>query len=261
MAKVIKKSVKTLFAKTISPPAPVKPLLDICLRYLSKSLHIEIITFGLFLLPKSHLTAIKEKLQDMYLTCGFTDVIFKCAEEGDYKSLPKWNWDEWCENAVIKSTEIMKCAIIFYDGTEITELSFSKNFAITKEEAIRIPKVIGLSNSLCGTSLTFEGKKYILFSNHPTMVFGDLIEIENLTENGEWKPNTQDSSCIVASMDVRSGQRLFVVVLSSFNNALIPNILSLQKLAEEITHFCKYLAEYFAYINGESPYAASGKFV
>lgn len=239
---------------------PIYSLQELSLRYLSKNLHRDVITYGLFLLPKTHLTAIQEKMTAISLSCEFTELIISSAIKGDYSSLPKWNWDEWCDDVVSKATEVIKCAVITCYKSQVTEFKYSKNFAITAEEVNMINQVIQ-SEAFQGTSITLEGRKYILFSSHPTMVFGDLLDVENLTEEGQSKTDALDSSCIVAREDINKEQRMLVVALSSFNNSLIPNIVSLQKLAEELTHQCKYLAEYFAYINGENPHVASSKFV
>ena len=258
----MKLKVSSLITKTraLRVAKPVYSLLELSLRYLSRNLHRDIITYGLFLLPKPHLTAIRDKMTAINLNCSFTELIIDSAVNGDYSSLPKWNWDEWCDDVVSKATEVIKCAVITCYKSQVTEFKYSKNFAITAEEVNTINQVVKPSD-FQGSSLTLEGRKYILFSSHPTMIFGDLLEVDNLTEEGQSKPNALDSSCIIASVDINTEQRMLVVALSSFNNSLIPNILSLQKLAEELTHQCKYIAEYFAYINGESPHAASNKFV
>ena len=263
----ITKRVSTLFAKIKDIKAikvqilkPVDSLLELSLRYLSKNLHRDVITYGLFLLPQTHLTAINGKLNAIQMNCQFTELIINCAIKRDYSSLPKWNWDEWCDNVVSQGTEIIKCGIITCYKSQVTEFKQSKNFAITAEEVNKINQIIK-GSSFQEPSLTLEGRKYILFSNHPIMVFGDLLDLENLTEEGESSPDALDSSCIIASVDINTEQRMLVVALSSFNNSNLMNSLSLQNLTEELTHRCKYLAEYFAYINGECPYSASSKFV
>ena len=247
-------------------PQQTNSLLELCLIFLSKNLHVDIITYKLFLLPQTHLTAIRGKLNAINMQCQFTDMIFKCAIDNDYDSLPKWNWNGWCENVVAKSTKIVKCAVLTCDDKKVLELECSKNFAITKEEADEICKAIGSSNWLTSTSLTFEGQKYILSTRHPSMVFGNLLEADSITDDGLNKLGSIDSSCIIASVKITEEQRMLIVAISSStitgsNTSLVPSIISMQILAEELTSNCKYLAEYFAYINGENPNRASNNFI
>ena len=245
-------------------PQQTKPLLELCLTFLSKNLHIDIITYKLFLLPNAHLTAIKDQLSAIGMQCQFTDIIFKCALEKDYDSLPKWTWDEWCENTVAKSTNIVKCAVLTCDSKQVIELNSTKNFAITKEEADAVFKIIGTSKSLTSTSMTCEGKKYILSQRHPTIVYGKLLDADSLTEDGQNKENTIDSSCIIACIKISKEEHMLVVAISTSatsNNTLVLATISMQTLAEELTTCCRYLAEYFAYINGENPNEASNNFV
>ena len=253
-------------ASLLKPQQQTKSLQEICLIFLSRNLHVEIITYKLFLLPHTYLTAIRDQLFSSRMNCQFTDIIFKCAFEKIYDSLPKWNWEDWCENVVTNSTKIIKCAVITCASQKVTNITCSKDFAITQAEADGTSQAIGASNILMHTSLTFEGHKYILSSRHPSMVFGSLLEDDSITEDGKNKLGSLDSSCIIASVEVTKQERMLMVAISKSNvcgsdASLIPSIISLQDMAEEVTFRCRYMAEYFAYINGLSPYEASSEFV
>ena len=243
----------------VPQPKPIKSLAELCLIFFSRRLHYEQIKKSLFLLPDLCITGIKNQLSSLSLSCRFTDTVIKSALDKDWDSLPNSSWTNWCLESVKKLEFIEKLAFVTFNDSKLAEWSTSKDFAVTEKELSCLPQAVGTCDYMSGSSLVFEGKKYIIFTSHPQMVFGELLDPNY---DDDINATNSNSFCIVASLKINQGQMVYLVAISKIlKGKLVPIIVSEQKMTEEMRNECQYLAEYFGYLRGESPDQASSAFV
>lgn len=235
---------------------PEQSLLSACLAYVAHNLHVEIIKYSLFLIPKRQLLSIKDKMQKIGCSCNYTEKILKAVEDKSIEIMKPSTWEDFI-GGVLTNTTIQKCAVIYSTSVQesTTLLAISQNFDISKEETKqfcnRTQMTYGSSNSI-----TMGGVRYILFSQHPAMSFGKSVKNDIHT--------TENLCCLAeikAGKIANTHQREKFVLIGIVESNDIMDLYEMQLLGADLTSYSRYLAEYYAYIEGKNVSSAASEFV